>query len=70
MTQPVQRRANFTTTHFRDARRDVALAKSKLERTLSELKNAYGPDHRLVIRAEDAVQALQRFEFELDRAES
>lgn len=59
----------LTPTQFRDFYRELALVKSKLDVIHSDLKQACGPNNRLVEQTEEASNAIRLLEWELQKSE-
>jgi hypothetical protein len=58
-----------TSTRFKDRYGELIAIKAKAQHFAAEASTAYGPESRVSFRSEELVNAIQRLEWELMRAE-
>lgn len=63
-------RIALTPEQFREMNRELATLRSRMENVCGDLKYSFGSESRAVFRAEEALDAVQRLELELQREQA
>jgi hypothetical protein len=60
----------MTPEEMREMNRELATLRSRMENLCSDLKYSFGAESRPVFRAEEALDAVKRLEWELQREQA